>query len=63
MDPEQSGKVKYSILENMLTSDDYNISSGEVRQLLSQMEIDEEGFIDYYNWFAALIDWNDVFPL
>lgn len=36
------------------------MSSTEMQQLLNQLNADKEGYIDYTNWLAAIVDWKQV---
>lgn len=47
-------------VQEELEEGNFNLSSAETQQLLSQMEVTPEGDITFPEFVASLVDWNDV---
>ncbi|KAI3434966.1 hypothetical protein D9Q98_003018 [Chlorella vulgaris] len=60
LDPADRGVVRFSRLQEELEEGNFNLSSAETQQLLSQMEVTPEGDITFPEFVASLVDWNDV---
>ena len=55
-----TGKVSNEAITKMLDSGKFDMSPTEMQQLLGQLAGDEEGFVDYTTWLAAIVDWKQV---
>ncbi len=57
LDRERSGRVSRAALRDELCSGRFNLSDGEADQLLSQVDDDEDGSVDWEAWVAAMTEW------
>lgn len=55
-----TGKVQSIDVARMLNNGTFDMSETETQQLLAQLQGDEDGYIDYTTWLAAIIDWKQV---
>lgn len=53
-------KVPYAQVAQVLSSGAYSLSHEEVKALLTQFEVDDDGCVDFYEWAAAVMDWQSV---
>ena len=58
LDPHGTGRVPYQDVVKLLNSGEYDLSPGEIRTLMCQFDINNDGTVDYLEWVAALMDWN-----
>ncbi|KAL4553740.1 hypothetical protein Ndes2526B_g03571 [Nannochloris sp. 'desiccata'] len=57
VDVEKNGRVSRAALRDELCSGRFNLSHGEADQLLSQVDDDEDGSVDWEAWVAAMTEW------
>jgi calcium-dependent protein kinase len=57
LDTQKSGRVPRAALREELCSGRFNLSNGEADQLLSQVDDDEDGSVDWEAWVAAMTEW------
>ena len=60
MDAEGNGKVPYSAVVAMLKRGDFDISETETEVLISQMDVSEQGHVQYEDWLAAMVEWRTL---
>ena len=60
LDVQGTGRVSNQSIANMLNSGRFDMSLTETEQLLAQLDVDRDGFVDYTTWLAALVDWKQV---
>ena len=60
MDAEGNGKVPYSAVVAMLKRGDFDISETETEVLISQMDVSEQGYVQYEDWLAAMVEWRTL---
>lgn len=60
MDTSGEGKLGRMDILTLLASDRFLLSQEEIRQLAAQMEMDEDGSIDFNEWLAVMADWREV---
>ena len=41
----------------------YTLHDNEAEQLVSHLDTDNSGQVDYLDWLAAMIDWHKVRPI
>ncbi|KAL3158319.1 hypothetical protein ABBQ38_010562 [Trebouxia sp. C0009 RCD-2024] len=59
----RSGSVRNSILLQGLKDRGYTLHENEAEQLVSHLDTDNSGQVDYLDWLAAMIDWHKVWLL
>ena len=60
LDVDGTGRVPNQSIANMLNSGRFDMSLMETEQLLAQLDVNKDGFVDYTTWLAALVDWKQV---
>eukprot|EP00879_Flechtneria_rotunda_P012148 GHRR01012688.1.p1 GENE.GHRR01012688.1~~GHRR01012688.1.p1 ORF type:complete len:194 (+),score=70.90 GHRR01012688.1:157-738(+) len=60
LDLTKRGCIPYSQVAALLQSGKYDLSGVEVCMLMSQFDLDSNGWVDYYEWLAALLDWSQI---
>lgn len=55
-----AGSVKNSILLQGLKDRGYTLQDNEAEQLVSHLDTDTNGAVDYLDWLAAMVDWHKV---
>ncbi|KAL3140553.1 hypothetical protein ABBQ32_005132 [Trebouxia sp. C0010 RCD-2024] len=56
----RTGSVRNSILLQGLKDRGYTLHDNEAEQLVSHLDTDNSGQVDYLDWLAAMIDWHKV---
>lgn len=57
LDEDGDGRVPYAAVVHYLKQGDFDLSDTETEVLISQMDVDEAGFIRYDEWLAAMLEW------
>jgi calcium-dependent protein kinase len=57
LDIEKNGRVPRAALRDELCSGRFNLSDAEADQLISQVDDDDDGNIDWEAWVAAMTEW------
>jgi calcium-dependent protein kinase len=57
LEVEKNGRVPRAALRDELCSGRFNLSDEEADQLLSQVDDDEDGSVDWEAWVAAMTEW------
>ena len=60
MDRQGSGRIALSDLHSELRSGHFNLTDAEADQLVAQVDIDEDGAVDWEEWVAAMMEWRAV---
>lgn len=60
LDRDKKGTVSYEDLVEALQQGKYDLADVEVRQLVQQFDLNQDGQVDYNEWLTALVDWKDV---
>jgi calcium-dependent protein kinase len=60
MDKDGDGRVPYAAMVDYLKRGDFDLSDTETEVLISQMDIDQEGFIRYDEWLTAMLEWRPL---
>lgn len=60
MDTTGSGKMTRKDIYSLLSGCKFTLSAKETRQMMAQMEPDENGDIDYVEWLCVMADWTQI---
>lgn len=60
LDVDNCGTLTYKDTASVLKRGCSNLSEGEVRQLVGQLDVDDHGRVDYEGWLTAMVDWRAV---
>lgn len=60
LDADHSGVLSLDELCQGLRAQGYNLSNEEVRQLMAEVDVDGNGYVDFDEFMATLVDWNEV---
>jgi calcium-dependent protein kinase len=60
MDLDGNGCVPYSAMVQLFKTGGFDLSDTEIEVLISQMDLDSEGFIRYEEWLAAMVEWRTL---
>ncbi|CAD7699180.1 unnamed protein product [Ostreobium quekettii] len=60
LDADRSGGLSHEELSKGLRAQGYNLSDEEVTQLMAEVDVDGNGCVDFNEFMATLIDWNEV---
>lgn len=60
LDADGLGRVPYSAFVSYLKEGDFDLSETEMEQLISQMDVTREGFIQYDEWLVAMLEWQNL---
>lgn len=60
LQPDDTGRIPYTDVVKLLTEGGYDLSDVEISMLMCQFDLDHDGGVDYHEWLAALLDWQEV---
>lgn len=60
MDRQGTGRIALDDLRAELRSGHFNLTDAEADQLVAQVDIDEDGGVDWEEWVAAMMEWRAV---
>lgn len=60
LDDDGDGRVPYAAMVRYIKHGGFDLSDTEMDVLISQMDVDEAGFVRYDDWLAAMIEWRTV---
>lgn len=60
LDPGNTGRVELDVLRQELVGGHFELLPEEAEQLLTQIDINEDRYIDWEEWVAAMADWKSI---
>lgn len=60
IDRQGTGRIPLADLRAELRSGHFNLTDAEAGQLVAQVDIDEDGSVDWEEWVAAMMEWRAV---
>jgi len=60
LDTDNSGSISTDELADGLRAQGYFLSNDEAQQLLTKVDVDKSGYIDFDEFMATLVDWSEI---
>lgn len=60
LDDDGDGRVPYAAMVQYLKHGGFELSDTEMEVLISQMDVEEAGFVRYDDWLAAMFEWRTM---
>lgn len=60
LDMDHSGVLSLDELSEGLRAKGYSLSKEEVQQLMAEVDVDGNGYVDFDEFMATLVDWNEI---